>query len=368
MVDLSVVEGPLDPGDAHFMRRALWHANRGLGSTAPNPMVGAVIVNDDGVVVGIGHHERAGGPHAEVVALAEAGTRARGATLYCTLEPCSHTNRTGPCAVAVHEAGIRRVVVAIGDPNPRVAGAGLAYLRQRGIEVTLGVGRAEAAAQNAPFFSVMLRGRPWVVVKVAMSLDGRVARAAGERTPITGSEAHRWTQRLRGRVDAVAVGAGTLLADDPVLTARDVPRRRPLTRVVFDRRLRTSPSAKMLTTLDAGPVVIVTSPARTESDAGRALVDAGATLVAGDGSMEDALRRLAALDVLTVLVEGGPAVHTALWADGLVDHLAELVAPTSLGDEGLPTFAAITAPHVRRRRTVPLGRDVLMESDVHRID
>ncbi len=350
------------------MRAALWHAGRGLGATAPNPIVGAVIVDVDGVIVGVGHHERAGGPHAEVVAMAAAGTLARGATLYCTLEPCSHTNRTGPCAVAVRDAGIRRVVAAIGDPNPRVGGAGFNYLRRCGIEVTVGVGRAEAASQNAPFFSVMLRGRPWVIAKVAMSLDGRVARRSGERTAITGSEAHRWTQRLRGRVDAIAVGANTVLVDDPHLTARDVVRRRPLMRVVFDRRLRTPPSARLLSTLNAGPVVVVTTRTRSDSADAHALAAAGATLLATDGTMGDALRRLAALDVLTLLVEGGPAVHAALWADGLVDHLVELVSDATLGADGVPTHVSTTTAHLRHRRIAPLGRDVLMEGDVHRLD
>ena len=350
------------------MRVALWHAGRGTGGTAPNPVVGAVVVDDESVVVGLGHHERAGGPHAEVVAMAAAGDRARDATLYCTLEPCSHTNRTGPCAVAVREAGIRRVVVAVGDPNPRVAGAGFSYLRHHGIDVTVGVGRREAEAQNAPFFSVIVRGRPWVITKVAMSLDGRVARAPGERTAITGAEANRWTQRLRGRVDAIAVGADTLLVDDPQLTVRDVARRRPLTRVVFDRRLRTRPSARLFSTLEAGPVVLITTPERAGSPDGQALAAAGATLVGADGTMGDALRHLAALDVLSLLVEGGPTVHGALWAEGLVDHVAELVAGDALGDGGVPAHLATTTPHLERRRIVPLGRDVLMEGDVHRID
>lgn len=367
MVDLSAVDGRVTPLDARMMRRALWQAARGLGTTTPNPIVGAVLVDGDGVVVGAGYHERAGGPHAEVMALEVAGVRARGATLYCTLEPCSHTNRTGPCAVAVQQAGVSRVVVAIGDPNPRVSGAGIAYLRAHGIEVTVGVGRADAAAQNAPFFSVMSRGRPWVIAKVAMSLDGRVARATGERTEISGPHARRWTQRLRGRVDAVAVGAGTVLADDPLLTARDLYRPRPLTRVVFDRRLRTPPTARLLATIAEGPVVIVTTADAIASPAGLALCDAGARLVPCDGSVADGLRQLAALDVLALLVEGGPTLHAALWQAGLIDQVCELVADRPLGARGVPAGLPDMAA-AARRRIVPLGTDVLMESDVHRAD
>lgn len=350
------------------MRRALWHAARGLGSTAPNPIVGAVVVNDEDVVVGLGHHQRAGGPHAEVVALEAAGARARGATLYCTLEPCSHTSRTGPCAVAVAAAGVRRVVVATGDPNPRVAGAGLSYLRGRAIEVTVGVGRAEALAQNAPFFSVIERGRPWVVAKIATSLDGAVAAGPGQRTAISGPQARRWTQRLRGAVDAVAVGAGTVLVDDPLLTARDLYRRRPLTRVIFDRRLRTPPTARLFGTMEAGPVLVVTTTGRAASREGARLADAGATLVSCDGTLADALGHLSTRDVLTLLVEGGPTLHAAMLEAGLIDRLAELVADSALGSGGVRSGIPPGTTDLRRRRIVALGGDVLMEGDVHRAD
>jgi diaminohydroxyphosphoribosylaminopyrimidine deaminase/5-amino-6-(5-phosphoribosylamino)uracil reductase len=362
------VDGIVLPDDDRFMRRALWHAARGLGRTTPNPVVGAVIVDDEGVVVGLGHHVRAGGPHAEIVALADAGPRARGATLYCTLEPCSHTNRTGPCCVAVHEAGVRRVVVAIGDPNPRVNGAGVAYLRERGVEVTVGIRRLEAARQNAPFFSVMQRGRPYVIAKAATSLDGAVAARRGARTAITGREAFVWTQRLRGTIDAVAVGAGTVLADDPVLTARELWRARPLTRVVFDRRLRTPLWSRLLATLDQGPVAVVTTHDSAASSAARALERAGATIVATDGTVTDALRRLTTLDIQCLLVEGGPTLHAACWQEGVVDRVAELVADVALGPDAVPSGLPVLAGHVSRTRVSPLGRDVLMESDVHRVD
>ena len=248
-----------DPAHERHMARALALAERGRGRTSPNPMVGAVIVDAEGVVVGRGAHEGAGGPHAEVVALADAGDRARGATLYCTLEPCSHTGRTGPCAPRVVEAGVRRAVIAIEDPNPMVAGRGLSYLRDRGVEVVLGVMRDEAERLNRPFFTFIARQRPFVTLKAAVSLDGMVAARKGVRTAITGAEANSLTHVGRAETDAIAIGSETAIVDDPLLTARGVYRDRPLTRVIFDRRLRTPAQARMFSTLDAGPVVIVTA-------------------------------------------------------------------------------------------------------------
>jgi diaminohydroxyphosphoribosylaminopyrimidine deaminase / 5-amino-6-(5-phosphoribosylamino)uracil reductase len=367
VVDLSHVEGRVEPQDAAHMHTALWYAERGLGHTAPNPIVGAVVVDDEGVVVGVGHHERAGGPHAEIVALTEAGDRARGATLYCTLEPCSHFNRTGPCCVAVYDAGIRRLVAAVGDPNPRVSGRGLTYLRERGVDVTVGVGRTGATRQNAPFFMVMTHGRPWVCVKVAMSLDGAVAQAPGVRTSISGPRANRWTQRRRAETDAIAVGVGTVLADDPVLTAREVYRDRPLVRVVFDRRLRTPPTARLFATLDHGPVAVLGAPAMTESPAADALRAVGAIVLPAD-SLEVGLQQLVALDVTSVLVEGGPTLHAALWVDRLVDQVVEIVAERALGPGALPTGLPAAGPLLTRRRIIPLGSDVLIEGDVHWTD
>ena len=232
------------------MATALALAERGRGRTSPNPLVGAVIVDDSGVVVGTGFHERAGEAHAEVHALRAAGARARGATLYCTLEPCSHTGRTGPCAVAVADAGIRRVVAAMQDPYPEVAGRGFAYLRDHGVEVEVGVREAEAQRLNEVFVTNVVARRPFVVAKIAISLDNAVAAAPGARTAISGAASQRHAQRVRAEVAAIGIGSGTLLADDPVLTARDVWRARPLIRVVFDRRLRTPPTARLCDTLD----------------------------------------------------------------------------------------------------------------------
>jgi diaminohydroxyphosphoribosylaminopyrimidine deaminase/5-amino-6-(5-phosphoribosylamino)uracil reductase len=367
VVDLRSVEGDLHPEDARFMARALWHAARGQASTTPNPIVGAVITSDEGVVVGVGHHHEAGGPHAEVVALRAAGTRAAGATLYCTLEPCSHTGRTGPCCVAVAEAGIRRVVVAAGDPFPQVSGRGFAYLRARGIDVTVGVGRREARRQNAPFFRAIELGRPWVHLKVAMSLDGGVAARPGARTALSGLEATRWTQRLRGSVDAIAVGARTALVDDPVLTAREVHRHRPLVRVVFDRHLRLSPTAQLARTVAVGPVVVLTVPEAAESLAAGVLRAEGLEVLVTDGTVTGALGALVRRDVHSLLIEGGPTLHAACWQAGVVDRVSQLVSDRVLGPDAVrwdvPAWLNGWAP-----RTVPLGHDVLLEADVYGTD
>src|SRR5262249_22510177 len=219
------------------MRKALALAERGRGSTSPNPMVGALVVDDDGVIVGRGAHRIAGGPHAGVIALDDAGERARGATLYCTLEPCSHTGRTGPCAPLVTGAGIRRAVIAIEDPSPLVQGRGLAHLRERGVEVAVGVERERALRQNAVFLTSMQLGRPHVTLKAALSVDGRIAAAPGARTPLTGPAANRRVHRQRAEVDAIGVGSETVLIDDPLLTPPGADRSRPLTPDGFDRRL-----------------------------------------------------------------------------------------------------------------------------------
>jgi diaminohydroxyphosphoribosylaminopyrimidine deaminase/5-amino-6-(5-phosphoribosylamino)uracil reductase len=336
-------------------------------------MVGAIVVDDEGVVVGRGSHEFAGGPHAEVYALRDAGDRARGATLYCTLEPCSHTGRTGPCAPLVADAGIRRVVVASVDPNPRVAGRGLDHLRARGIDVTVGVMEREAEALNRAFFAVMRFGRPFVTVKAALSLDGCVAAAAGHRTALTDAASMRVIHRERAEVDAMAIGSETLLVDDPMLTARVAYRHRPLIRVVFDRRLRTPETAKLLATTDHGPVIILTDARQIESDAARALEQRGAQVEAIVGTdsgafLDAALRRLAALGVNSLLVEGGPTLQKALWEASLVDRIELFVAPVSLGPAGV-RWASVpdgAIASLSSLRAVPIGDDVKVEGDVYR--
>jgi diaminohydroxyphosphoribosylaminopyrimidine deaminase/5-amino-6-(5-phosphoribosylamino)uracil reductase len=328
-----------------------------------------VVVSPEGVVVGAGYHERAGGPHAEVHALRRAGERARGATLYCTLEPCAHHGRTGPCAEAIVEAGIRRVVAAVLDPNPLVGGRGVAFLREHGVEVTEGVRAAEAAALNAPFFTAVTLGRPHVTLKIATSLDGRVAARSGARTPLTGPEANRHVHLLRAEVDAIAVGSETLLVDDPLLTAREVYRARPFVRVVLDRRLRTPPTARVMTTLDQGPVWVCTTEACRDAHPGRVetLAGAGAEVIATpSGDLAEVLRELGRREVRSLLLEGGPTVHAAAWRARLVDRVLVLVTPRILGAAGVPwSMPADLDLAGLLSRVEPVGPDVLLEGDVH---
>jgi diaminohydroxyphosphoribosylaminopyrimidine deaminase/5-amino-6-(5-phosphoribosylamino)uracil reductase len=357
--------------DGH-MATALALAERGRGRTSPNPLVGAVIVAPDGVVVGTGFHERAGEPHAEIHALRAAGSRARGATLYCTLEPCSHTGRTGPCAVAVAEAGIRRVVAAVQDPFPAVAGRGFAYLRDHGVEVAVGARAADARRQNEVFLTNVEQGRPFVTLKIATSLDGAIAAAPGVRTPLTGPATARHAQRFRAEVAAIGVGSGTILADDPVLTARDVWRDRPLIRVVFDRRLRMPPEARICDTIDQGPVLVVTTERAVSShpDRVRALTDRGATVVPREDTdtLAGAVPALLEHGATSLLLEGGAALHAAAWSAGVVDRVRCYVAPAALGPAGLPWAMPATfgLAALGPTRAEPLGDDVLIEADVHR--
>ncbi len=359
------------PADALFMQRALFLAGRGRGHTTPNPMVGSVIVSPAGRVVGAGFHPRAGEPHAEVFALREAGPAARGATLYCTLEPCCHHGRTPPCVEQIAAAGVARVVAAVQDPNPRVAGRGLQYLRDRGVVVDVGVGEAEAVRLNRPFFMAMTSGRPWVIAKAALSAEGHVAAHPGRRTALSSGVANRWSQLLRAEVDGIGVGIGTLLADDPFLTCRDVYRDRPLVRVVFDRQLRTPPDARLLGTLDSGPVVLMTaSDSGAERDArARRLESAGARVLAvPGGDLVAALQALVSLPVLSLLLEGGPGLHRAAWQAGVVDAVRVIVTPRMLGPAGVPWLSAgeVSLSGLSGVRVVPLGPDVLLEGDVYR--
>jgi diaminohydroxyphosphoribosylaminopyrimidine deaminase / 5-amino-6-(5-phosphoribosylamino)uracil reductase len=356
--------------DQWMMERALFHAARGYGRTSPNPLVGAVVVSPDGVVLGTGFHERAGEPHAEVRALTEAGARARGATLYCTLEPCCHQGRTGPCVVRIVESEIARAVVSIEDPNPLVSGRGFAYLREHGVHVDVGLCAERATSLNQPFFTLMREGRPFVVMKAATSLDGRIAEAPGRRTMLTAETANRHAHRVRAAIDAIAVGVGTVLSDDPELTVRGVYRERPLTRVVFDRGLRTPPGARVLSTRDAGPVIIVTTPdSFARAELRKRLEERGADVeVAEAGTISSALKRLAGRQIESVLLEGGAAVHAAAWDEGVVDFVRLYVTPHVLGPEGvalLPGRSFSTAELIERR-VEPLGADVMIEGYVHR--
>ena len=357
--------------DRFYMGQALRLAERGRATTAPNPMVGALVVDPEGVIVGRGAHAVAGGPHAEMLALQDAGTRVRGATLYCTLEPCCHTGRTGPCAPVVAASGVSRVVTASEDPNPQVAGRGHAWLRDRGIAVTSGVQEAAARRLNEAFFTAMRLRRPFVTMKVAISLDGYISASSSAPTRLTGAAADRLIHRDRAEVDAIAIGSGTVLADNPRLTPRIVFRQRPLTRIVFDRRLRTPPSARLFSTLSTGPVIIVTAPIATSERmrAAGGLRAAGATIDEGgaDLSLRSTLERLTAGGIQSLMVEGGTHLHRAFWDAGAVDRVQIYVAPCELGPAGWPWMAepVIAAERIAQRWARPVGDDVLIEAYVH---
>jgi diaminohydroxyphosphoribosylaminopyrimidine deaminase/5-amino-6-(5-phosphoribosylamino)uracil reductase len=318
--------------DARWMARALELARRGLGETNPNPMVGCVLVKR-GRVVGEGWHQRAGGPHAEVQALRAAGGAARGATAYVTLEPCAHQGRTPPCAPALVQGGVRRVVAALRDPNPVVNGRGLAILRRAGMEVTVGVAADEAAALNERFVVAARLGRPFVMLKAAMTLDGRIATAAGESKWITAAPLRGRARALRRLHDGVAVGVGTVLADDPLLLPQ--PRtRRPFHRVVFDSRLRTPLRSRLVSSAgDDAPLWIMT----TEGAAGReALETRGVRVLAAPGQdghvdLAWALAALRAEGLWSLMVEGGSDLLGALLAARLFDQVALFRAPLLLG-------------------------------------
>jgi diaminohydroxyphosphoribosylaminopyrimidine deaminase/5-amino-6-(5-phosphoribosylamino)uracil reductase len=351
------------------MDRALFLAARGRGRTSPNPLVGAVVVAGDGEIVGQGFHRRAGEPHAEVLALEEAGTRARGATMYCTLEPCCHVGRTGPCAARIVEAGITRVVAAIEDPNPLVNGKGFDLLRAHGVTVEVGVGAAAALALNQPFLTLMREHRPYVILKAAMSLDGCIAEAPGRRTELTSAAANRHAHGLRAEVDAIGVGVGTVLVDDPQLTARGAFRERPLMRVIFDRRLRTPAHAAVLSTRPLGPVIIITTADAAGDRALREPLEArGAEVdVAADGTFRAALDRLAARQVESLLLEGGAALHAAAWDEGVVDFVRLYITPRVIGSGGVGFLEGrnFASADLIDRRVEPLGPDVLIEGYVH---
>jgi diaminohydroxyphosphoribosylaminopyrimidine deaminase / 5-amino-6-(5-phosphoribosylamino)uracil reductase len=350
--------------DLDYMQRALFLAARGRGRTSPNPMVGAVVVLD-GVVVGQGFHSRAGEPHAEVHALSAAGARARGATLYCTLEPCCHHGRTGPCTAEIVQAGISRVVAAMEDPNPLVKGKGFASLRAHGITVEVGVGAAEAIHLNDGFLTLMRKHRPFVVLKAATSLDGKIAAAPGRRTRLTSAPADQHAHAFRAEVDAIGIGSGTLLVDDPLLTARGPFRDRPLTRVIFDRRLRTPACARVLSTRDAGPVIIMTTASAAAcTELRRPLEDRGARVeVVGDSTLRNALEHLGTLGTGVLLLEGGAKLQAAAWDDGLVDYVRLYVAPHALGPEGIALLddRPFRSATLFDRRVQQLGPDVLIE-------
>jgi diaminohydroxyphosphoribosylaminopyrimidine deaminase/5-amino-6-(5-phosphoribosylamino)uracil reductase len=333
------------------MRRAVRLAAQGVGMTSPNPVVGCVIVDSAGACVGEGFHERAGGPHAEIMALRQAGSRACGATAVVTLEPCNHTGRTAPCSHALVAAGVSRVVVAVRDPHPAAAG-GIDTLLDAGVDVEVGLLAEEAERVNEPWLTSVRRRRPYVIWKYGASLDGRVAAADGSSRWVTGSAARADAHRLRAESDAVLVGSGTVLADDPHLAVRKAQLRRgqPL-RVVLDTHARTPPSARVLD--DAAPTLVAVAE---DADA-TALAKAGAQVLraprAPAGPGLDLLALLAALherQIVTVLLEGGPTLAGSFVAEGLVDRVVAYLAPVLIGGGGRPALTGAGAPTIEAVR------------------
>jgi diaminohydroxyphosphoribosylaminopyrimidine deaminase/5-amino-6-(5-phosphoribosylamino)uracil reductase len=354
------------------MREALVEAQRGLGRTHPNPCVGAVVVKA-GALVGRGHHAQAGAPHAEVVALAEAGAAARGADLYTTLEPCDHWGRTPPCSRAILDAGVARVVSASEDPNPLVNGKGLVRLRAAGVGVWTGVLRAEADLLNRPFFKAMRTGLPLVTLKAAVTLDGKLATASGDSRWVTGEAARAEVHRLRSRVDAVLVGAGTARLDDPQLTARlaEGGGRNPL-RIVVDTGARLSPDLRVFHQLDADHTVIAVGEGADAEGSAR-LAATGArvwTMPRSDRGVDltALLRRLADDGALHVLAEGGARLFASLIAARLADELLLFVAPKLLGEDARSWVAPLgiermgDALALEVDEVAPVGGDVRLRA------
>lgn len=355
--------------DLRHMRHALTLARRGLGRVWPNPAVGCVLVADCRIV-GTGWTQPSGRPHAERVALDEAGGAAVGATAYVSLEPCSHHGKTPPCADALVAAGVARVVAACADPDPRVSGRGFARLREGGVEVVEGVLAEEARTLNAGFLSRVLRGRPWVTLKVASTLDGRIATATGESQWITGPRARAEGHRLRGEADAVLTGAGTLAADDPLLTVRlpGYVGRQPL-RIVVEGRAAAREDAQIWKTAGISPVWLLTARADAARDARLAAIGVRVLPVAAgaDGRPDPAalLARLGGEGLTRVLVEAGSALNAAFLAADLADEIAWFRAPFAIGGDGLPAIAGFglaelaVAARFQPLRRLPLDSDAI---------
>lgn len=361
---------------------ALRAALRGRGYVEPNPMVGAVLVREQRVLA-VGHHRKFGGPHAEVQTLRrcrELGHDPTGSDLYVTLEPCCHWGKTPPCTEALIAAKVRRVFAAIQDPNPLVAGKGLQQLRTAGIDARVGLCEARAQDLLRAYVKRTQTGMPWVLAKWAQTLDGAVATASGESRWISGEASHRWVHRLRGRVDAVVVGIGTVLADDPQLTARAVRRRRLARRVVVDTRLRIPLQSALVRTAKDVPLLVATRQEALDAEAAKAqaLRKAGVELLAANGQEPE--RRKVGVDLralllhlsqergaANVLVEGGPVLLGGLFEQGLVDEAMVFVAPRLMGDDrarrcvvGLTPGRLAEAKRLRLQRVKRLGQDMML--------
>jgi diaminohydroxyphosphoribosylaminopyrimidine deaminase/5-amino-6-(5-phosphoribosylamino)uracil reductase len=353
------------------MRMALRLAEKARGRTSPNPMVGAVVVKQ-GAVIGRGYHKRAGELHAEAIALKKAGTAAKNATLYVTLEPCSHTNkRTPPCTPLVMQSGVKRVVVAMIDPNPQVSGRGIRTLRKRGIEVATGVLEAEAAKLNEAFVKYITFGLPFVTLKIAQTLDGKIATAKGESKWITGDQARAEGQWLRNSSDAILVGINTVLKDDPSLTVRIPGGRDPL-RVVVDSMLRTPADATIIRQKSSAPTIVAALSSAPKARI-RNLQDAGAEVLlvksaAGRVDLRDLMKKLGRRGIMSVLIEGGAEVHASAIMSRIVDKIVLFVAPMLMtGRDSLCSIGGISPARLSQAIKLHnisvrfVGRDLLVE-------
>ncbi len=367
--------------DERYMRLTLRLARRGRGKTSPNPMVGALVVKKE-TIVGRGYHHRAGESHAEVLALRQAGESARGATLYLNLEPCDHYGKTPPCTQAIIKAGIRRVVAGMKDPNPRVAGRGIRRLRRAGIRVEVGVREKECQELNAPFCKFIATRKPFVILKIGASLDGKVATPSGDSRWITSEVSRAYVHHLRQTVDAVMVGVGTVLRDDPLLTVR-IPEmkdsRNPL-RVVVDSRLRIPLTCQLVRTARKFPTLVATTLAASPSKMQRLTkAKAEVWVIASDASgrvnLQALMAKLARRDMVSVLLEGGPTLNSSALRERLVDRLLIFLAGKIIGGQkarsmiGGEAAARIqdTLP-VRILKAERLGPDLLIEAAVAKPD
>lgn len=368
MHDMADKTGSLDE---KFMRMALRLAEKAAGRTSPNPMVGAVLVKDNRVIAR-GYHEKAGTPHAEAVALEKAGRDAEGATLYVTLEPCSHTDkRTPPCTLAIRQSKVAHVVAAMRDPNPKVSGRGVEFLRSAGIEVSIGILESEARKLNEAYIKHIVSGMPFVTLKIAQTLDGKIATAAGESKWITGDEARREAHRLRDRNDAVLVGINTILKDDPMLTTR-IPGGRDAVRVVVDSRLRISLDAKVLTVESPARTIIATLSSAPKLKM-KKLQERGAEVLlvrssGGRVDMTDLMKKLGGKGIMSVLIEGGSEINASALKSGIVDKVVFFIAPMLMS--GRDSICSIGGPSPARLvKAVKLsnisvrfvGRDLMVE-------
>ncbi|MGB9791161.1 MAG: bifunctional diaminohydroxyphosphoribosylaminopyrimidine deaminase/5-amino-6-(5-phosphoribosylamino)uracil reductase RibD [Thermacetogeniaceae bacterium] len=357
--------------DEKYMERALELAALGRGKTSPNPMVGAVVVLN-GRVVGEGYHQKAGTPHAEIHALRQAGERAKNALLYVTLEPCCHYGRTPPCTEAIIRAGVKRVVVAVEDPNPLVAGKGIQALRDAGIEVEVGVLEEKARRLNEAFFKYMQERRPFVTVKAAMSLDGKIATSTGDSKWITGTEAREFVHRLRAESDAIMVGIGTVLADDPLLTVRLAGEDKKPLRVIVDSNLRIPVHSQIVRTAQDVPTVVASVEGKCDEAKKKELENAGVEvweLPEDNGRVElySLLEELAKREVLSVLLEGGATLNASALAAGIVDKVIFFYAPKIIGGGDAPgpfggrgIDAVNKAIRVEELRWEKIGEDLMV--------